>query len=135
MQYYGIHPPSFMRAYENFWSARSQSMNQPSPTFTCLLLQICSNASQHLYTPLKRRLEYDLTESHIQTSRRLFDAAESLCRVMSPGVGSVEKVLRLLLTAAWLKSAGQIVDGWHALSVAAREAQECGMLVHCIQYI
>lgn len=127
MQYYSIHPPSFMRAYENFWSARTQSINQPFPAFTCLLLQICSNASQRLHTPLKQRLEYDLTENHVQTSKRLFDAAEGLSRAMPPGVGSVEKVLRMLLAAAWLKSEGRIVDGWHALSVAVREAQECGL--------
>lgn len=129
MQYYSIHPPSFMRAYESFWTACAQSGNQPSPAFTCLLLQICANASQRLGTPLKQRLEYDLAENNAQTSRRLFDAADGLSRAMPPGVGNVDMVLRLLLAAAWLKSDGRIVDGWHALSDAVREAQECGMFV------
>lgn len=126
MQYYSIHPPSFMSAYEHFWGARARPTDQPSPAFTCLLLQVCSNASQRLEGPLKQRLQYDLAEDNAQTSKRLFHAADDLSRATPPGIGNVEKVLQLLLAAAWLKSEGRIVDGWHALSNAVREAQECG---------
>jgi len=67
-----------------------------------------------------------LAESTAQTSSRLFKAADNLGRTLPSGAGGLYRVMQLLLAAAWLKTEGQIVDGWHALSVAVREAQECG---------
>lgn len=128
MQYYSIHPPSFLRAYEEFWAARAHPVDRPSPAFTCLLLQMCSNVSRRSNSPLKERLDGVLAQKDACASEVFFNAAERLNNAMSPGVGGTEKVLRLLLAAAWWKGDGEIVNGWHAFSAAVREAQECGMM-------
>lgn len=125
MQYYSIHPPSFLSDYDAWWIAR-QNGSAVCASWTGLLLQVCANAVKTADPALRQQLQYDLAESEDEASLRFVEAAKSLNDTIPAGVGGVNRVTQLLLTAAWLKREGQIVDGWHALSIAVRQAQECG---------
>jgi hypothetical protein len=125
MQYYSIHPQSFLREYEEWWTARKEE--QPvSTAWTSLLLQVCANATQSPDPLLMNDLQHHVAETEDEMSSRLFDAAQELGRTIPPGSGGLHRVMQLLLAATWLKSHGSIVDSWHTLSVAVREAQESG---------
>ncbi|KAI7548790.1 hypothetical protein KC331_g4196 [Hortaea werneckii] len=126
MQYYSIHPPTFLREYDAWWAARMDNQSLPV-SWTALLLQVCANAVKGLEPNLRQRLQYDLAETDESASLRLFDAARCVGGTLTPGAGGLCRVTQLLLAAAWLKAGGQIVEGWHALSIAVREAQECGI--------
>lgn len=77
---------------------------------------------------LQQRLQDSLVETEEQTSSRFHHAAQELSDAIPIGCGGLHGVMRRLLAATWLKSHGRIVDGWHALSTAVREAQESGTL-------
>ncbi|KAI6914893.1 hypothetical protein KC318_g324 [Hortaea werneckii] len=126
MQYYSIHPQTFLREYDAWWAARMGNQSL-SVSWTALLLQVCANAVKGLEPNLRQRLQYDLAETDESASLRFFDAARCVGGTLTPGAGGLCRVTQLLLAAAWLKAGGQIVEGWHALSIAVRDAQECGI--------
>ena len=95
-------------------------------SWTALLLQVCANSVRGLKPDLRQRLQYDLAETDEAASLRFFDAARCIGDTLDPGAGGLCRVTHLLLVASWFKAGGQIVEGWHALSIAVREAQECG---------
>lgn len=125
MQYYSIHPQTFLHEYDAWWAARMGNQSLPV-SWTALLLQVCANAVKGSDQDLRQRLQYDLAETDEAASLRFFDAARCVGGTLTPGAGGLCRVTQLLLAAAWLKAGGQIVEGWHALSIAVREAQECG---------
>lgn len=125
LQYYSIHPPTFLHQYEAWWTTR-QHGEDVSLAFTSLLLQMCANAAQGCGDELARGLQYELCETAEHASVRFCEAAEALAKTMAAGTGGLDRVMQLLLAAAWRKSEGLIVEGWHSLSIAVREAQECG---------
>lgn len=125
MQYYSIHPQTFLREYNDWWAARMNHQCLPV-SWTALLLQVCANSVRGLKPDLRQRLQYDLAETDEAASLRFFDAARCIGDTLDPGAGGLCRVTHLLLVASWFKAGGQIVEGWHALSIAVREAQECG---------
>jgi hypothetical protein len=125
MQYYSIHPQSFLREYEEWWAARDAK--QPvSAAWTSLLLQVSANAMQSPDSVLIKHLQHQVAETEDEMSSRLSNAAQELGHAIPAGSGGLHRVMQLLLAATWLKSQGSIVDSWHTLSVAVREAQESG---------
>lgn len=114
-----------MRDYDAWWAARMNGQTV-SASWTCLLLQVCANAVRNVGTALRQQMQYDLAETDQETSLRFVEAARRLSDTIPAGLGGLDRVVQLLLFAAWLKAEGRIVDGWHALSIAVREAQECG---------
>lgn len=125
MQYYSIHPQTFLREYNAWWAARMDNRSLPV-SWTALLLQVCASSVRGLEPDLRRRLQYDLAETDEAASLRFFNAARCVGDTLKPGAGGLCRVTQLLLVASWLKAGGQIVEGWHALSIAVREGQECG---------
>lgn len=125
--YYSIYPPSFLTDYNRFWVDRA-ACQDIDVSFLGLLLQMCANAAQCADEPLKNTIEYDITEALSSFAERLRDAAVDAAYRLTPGSGGMNRVLQLLLEAAWLKGQGQIVDGWHMLTRAVHEAQECGFV-------
>ncbi|KAI7228690.1 hypothetical protein KC330_g7803 [Hortaea werneckii] len=105
MQYYSIHPQTFLRGYDAWWAARigNQSL---SVSWTALLLQVCANAVKGLEPNLRQRLQYDLAETDESASLRFFDAARCVGGTLTPGAGGLCRVTQLLLAAAWLKAGG-----------------------------
>lgn len=125
--HYSIYPTSFLTDYNRFYDDRA-AYHSIDASFLSLLLQMCANAAQWADEPLKNTIEYDTTEAVSRFSERLKDAAvDAGCR-LTPGLGGMNRVLQLLLEAAWLKGQGQVVDGWHVLARAVHEAQECGFV-------
>lgn len=124
--YYSLHPPTFLKNYEDWNSARIEGRHL-SPAFACLLLQVCANAAQCPTEDLRQLVEYDLVERAEHVSERLHSAANRLGRSLTPGSGGLHRIMQLLCAAAWLKAEGRIIDGWHTLAAAIHEEQESGM--------
>lgn len=125
--YYSIHPPTFLQEYTD-WVSNVAVGRKVSAAYTCLLLQICSNSAQTPTQELRKKLQCTLGENARAISKRLHDAAAKLGEIITPGTGGVHRTLQLALAASWLKGEGLIIEGWHCLSRAVREAQECGEL-------
>lgn len=59
-------------------------------------------------------------------TERFHAAAHKLSSSIARGQGGILQVQQLFLEAAWWKSEAHMVEAWHALSAAIREAQEIG---------
>lgn len=123
--YYSIHPATFLAKYEEWCTARAQTIYVRSvdAPFLGLLLQMCANSCQCADASLRATIQHELPQCAPQ---RLHKAAATLSQSSAPGCGGMSHVLQSLLAAAFLKGEGRIVDAWHALSAAIHEAQECG---------
>lgn len=62
-------------------------------------------------------------------TNRFHAAAQKLSASIPRGLGGVIQVQQLFLESSWWKAEACMIDAWHALSVAVREAQEIGMLM------
>jgi hypothetical protein len=124
--FYVVQPAVFLDEYESWWGLRAKK-SPVSPGFTSLLLEICALSAQCSSNDIGKRLEYEMAESTDETSSRFHEASSRLARSISPGRGGLYLGLRHLLSASWLKAEGRTIDAWHELSLAIREAQECGM--------
>ncbi|RFU27441.1 hypothetical protein B7463_g8891, partial [Scytalidium lignicola] len=72
-------------------------------------------------------LENDLGDTTQAMTERYHSAAEHLNRLTPLGDGNIEQVQQLLLSSAWFKGEGRIIESWHVLSEATRIAQEIGL--------
>lgn len=81
-------------------------------------------STQYLEESLLQRLEFELGEKAQAMTERFHAAATELSASIPRGKGGVVQVQQLFLMATWYKSEAAMVESWHALSVAVREAQE-----------
>ena len=127
-QYYSVYPPDLQKQCEDWWAARALGQRL-QPEITCLLLRVCSCSTQYLEKALRERLEFELGEKAQALTDRFHAAAQKLSSTIPPGVGGLPQVQQLFLTATWYKSEALMIESWHAISAAIREAQELGQLL------
>ena len=78
---------------------------------------------------MQQILESELAESAETLTKRYHRTAAQLSSSFTPGAGGIAQVQQLFLTANWLKNETLLVESWHALSCAIREAQELGIII------
>ncbi|KUI53423.1 hypothetical protein VP1G_00924 [Cytospora mali] len=125
-QYYPIFPEQLRGQSATWWEARAAGQRL-SPELTCLLLRVCAVSTQYLEETLLQRLEFELGEKAQAMTERFHAAATKLSSSIPRGKGGIVQVQQLFLVAQWYKSEACMVESWHALSVAVREAQEINM--------
>lgn len=81
-------------------------------------------STQYLEESLLQRLEFELGEKAQSMTERFHAAATKLSASITRGRGGVTQVQQLFLVAQWYKSEASMIESWHALSAAIREAQE-----------
>lgn len=67
-------------------------------------------------------------------TERFHAAAQKLSASIARGKGGIVHVQQLFLEAQWYKSEACMVESWHSLSVAIREAQEISTLAAWPRY-
>lgn len=128
--YSPIYAPTFLDSYARWWQEKT-SGQALSPEFTCLLLRILACSAQYLAPAIKKKVEYELSESPQVLTESYDRAAKRLSDIIVPGTGGLDQVIQLFLVGSWMKSEGLLVESWHALSDAIRDAQELGMPSCC----
>lgn len=123
LQYYPVFPEQLRGQSAKWWESRAAG-NKLSPELTCLLLRVCALSTQYLEASLLQRLEAELGEKAQTMTDRFHTAAQKLSSSISQGKGGIVNVQQLFLAAQWYKGEACMVESWHALSVAVREAQE-----------
>ncbi|KAJ4393026.1 hypothetical protein N0V93_002232 [Gnomoniopsis smithogilvyi] len=129
-QYYAIFPEQLRDQSSEWWEARA-ARRRLAPELTCLLIRVCAVSAQYLEDSLKQRLEIELGEKAQSMTERFHVAAQKLSSSIPRGAGGVVQVQQLFLEASWWKSEANMVEAWHSLSIAIREAQEIGMHKQC----
>lgn len=129
-QYYPIFPEQLRGQSAKWWEARAVGGQRLSPEFTCLLVRVCAVSVQYLEDSLRQRLELELGEKAQSMTERFHSVAQKLSSSIPRGQGGILQVQQLFLEAAWWKSEASMVEAWHALSAAIREAQEIGTFFH-----
>lgn len=124
-RYYWIYPPTFTKAYSDWWEGR-QSRQSLSPDFTCLLLRLCAVSTQHLSDDLRVKIEYEFAEDYETIGKRYFDAADKLNATLLPATCTIARAQQLMLKASWYKAEGMPLETWHAVGEGVRAAQELG---------
>lgn len=124
-QYYPIFPEQLRDQSAKWWEARATGQKL-SPELTCLIIRVCAVSVQYLDDALRQRLELELGEKAQPMTERFHSVAQKLSSSIPRGQGGVLQVQQLFLEAAWWKSEASMVEAWHALSAAIREAQEIG---------
>lgn len=124
-QYYAIFPEQLRGQSIKWWETRAAGQRL-SPELTCLLLRVCAASAQYLEESLRLRLELELGEKAQSMTERFHAAAQRLSSSIPRGAGGVVQVQQLFLEASWWKSEAHMIESWHSLSVAIREAQEIG---------
>lgn len=125
-RYTVIYGPIFTDQYVNWWSNRGTD-ERLSPEFTCLLFRICAYTVQNMSPPMRKMVEFELACRSQILTERLADAAEEISRDFVASNTSIERVQEQFLKCAWLKAESRIVESWHTLGSAIREAQELGI--------
>ncbi|KAF2471761.1 uncharacterized protein BDR25DRAFT_260304 [Lindgomyces ingoldianus] len=125
-RYNSIYAPTFTDQYVQWWFDRINGSGL-SPVFTCLLLRVCAYSVQYLTSELRKTIEFELACNIQVLTERFYRAAEQLSCTFTASNTSLERVQELFLKGAWLKSDSQIVESWHSLGSAIREAQELGL--------
>lgn len=125
-QYYPIFPEQLRGQSATWWKARAAGQRL-SPELTCLLLRVCAVSTQYLEDSLLQKLEFELGEKVQVMTERFHEAAMQLSATIPRGKGGVIQVQQLFMAAQWYKSEASMVESWHALSVAVREAQELNL--------
>ena len=128
LQYYPVFPEQLRGQSAKWWESRSAG-HRLSPELTCLLLRVCAVSTQYLEASLLQRLEAELGEKAQAMTDRFHKAAQRLSASIARGKGGIVHVQQLFLEAQWYKGEACMVESWHALSVAVREAQEISMLI------
>lgn len=123
LQYYPIFPEQLRGQSSQWWESRAAG-HKLSLELTCLLLRVCAVSTQYLRSSLLQRLESELGEKAQTMTDRFHKAAQKLSASIPQGKGSVVNVQQLFLAAKWYKGEACMVESWHALSIAVREAQE-----------
>lgn len=123
--YYAIFPEQLRDQSAEWWEARA-ARRRLSPELTCLLIRVCAVSAQYLEHSLKQRLEQELGEKAQSMTERFHSAAQRLSSTIRRGSGGVIQVQQLFQEASWWKSEANMVQAWHSLSIAIREAQEIG---------
>lgn len=126
VQYYPIFPAQLQGQCVDWWEARAAG-RRLSPEITCLLIRVCSVSAQYLEDSFRQRLEFELGEKAQTLTDRFHIAAQKLSAAIPPATGGMPQVQQLFLESSWYKSEACMVEAWHALSSAIREAQEQGM--------
>ncbi|KAJ3453988.1 hypothetical protein MRS44_018620 [Fusarium solani] len=121
--YYILYPPSFLEQYQQRWEARTESKPLNVP-WTCLLLMVCACALQHSDINLQRKLEIGLGDTIQQLTERFYDAAHELGSTIPIGYSHLINIQQRLLSCYWLKSEARLIESWHILNSAIREAQQ-----------
>lgn len=88
------------------------------------MVRVCAVSTQYLEASLLQRLESELGEKAQAMTERFHAAAQKLSASIARGKGGIVHVQQLFLEAQWYKSEACMVESWHSLSVAIREAQE-----------
>lgn len=132
-----MYPFVFTEEYTNWWeikirgaSSGSNVANREdtlSPEFTLLLLRVCAYSTHNLPLGDKGRIEFVTGTQIERLTKRFHIAAEDLSRTFVRGQGGIKQVQQLFLKCCWFKADAELVDAWHSLSAAIREAQEMGM--------
>ncbi|KAI7783754.1 hypothetical protein LA080_011463 [Diaporthe eres] len=125
-QYYPIFPEQLRGQSAQWWESRAAGQKL-SPELTCLLVRVCAVSTQYLEASLLQRLETELGEKAQAMTERFHAAAQKLSASIARGKGGIVHVQQLFLEAQWYKSEACMVESWHSLSVAIREAQEINM--------
>ncbi|KAK2599633.1 hypothetical protein N8I77_011371 [Diaporthe amygdali] len=125
-QYYPIFPEQLRGQSAKWWEARAAGQKL-SPELTCLLIRVCAVSTQYLEASLLQRLEAELGEKAQIMTERFHAAAQKLSASIPRGKGGAVHVQQLFLEAQWYKSEACMVESWHSLSAAIREAQEINM--------
>ncbi|KAF2710578.1 hypothetical protein K504DRAFT_501836 [Pleomassaria siparia CBS 279.74] len=125
-RYNSIYAPTFTDQYVQWWSHRFHR-KALSPEFTCLLLRVCAHSGQHLPASLCSEVEFELACTLQVLTDRFAAAAEELSASFGTTKTSLERVQEQFLKAAWLKSESKMIEAWHVLGRAIREAQELGI--------
>ncbi|KAJ9151410.1 Pyrimidine pathway regulatory protein 1 [Pleurostoma richardsiae] len=100
----------------------------PKPYTECLVQNFLQGNNFQYYSIYPQQLqELELGEKAQVLTDRFHAAALRLSNTVSPGRGGLAQVQQLFLTASWYKSEAHMVEAWHALSNACRQAQELGM--------
>lgn len=126
-QYYAIFPQQLRDQSSQWWETRAGG-RRLTPELTCLLIRVCAVSSQYLEDSLKQRLELELGEKAQSMTERFHATAQKLSSSIPRGAGGVIQVQQLFLEASWWKSEANMVEAWHSLSSAIREAQEIGTI-------
>jgi hypothetical protein len=121
-----VFPEQLRGQSAQWWDSRA-SGQKLSPELTCLLLRVCAVSTQYLQASLLQRLESELGEKAQTMTERFHKAAQKLSASIPQGKGGIVNVQQLFLAATWYKGEACMVESWHALSVAVREAQEISM--------
>ncbi|KAH8890715.1 hypothetical protein GQ53DRAFT_688461 [Thozetella sp. PMI_491] len=121
--YYILHAPTFLDEYKTWWSLRNSSRTL-SLEWTSLLLTVCACSMQYLDRSLETKLRLHLGESFEGLSEQLHEAGRDLSSRVRAGCGGITTVYQLLYSCYWYKSEARFPECWHALTAAAREAQE-----------
>lgn len=129
-QYYAIFPEQLRDQSSQWWEARTAG-RRLNIELTCLLIRVCAVASQYLDDSLKQRLEIELGETTQDMTERFHAAARKLSSSIRRGAGGLVQVQQLFLESSWWKSEANMVESWHSLSSAIREAQELGRISSC----
>ena len=124
-RYNSVYAPTFTDQYVQWWSDRTRGRNL-SPEFTCLLLRICAYSGQYLPPELQIMVQFELACTPQSLTDRLAEAADQLSASFAPSHPCLERVQEQFLKCAWLKSESRMVETWHVLGRAIREAQELG---------
>ncbi|KAH8701496.1 hypothetical protein GQ44DRAFT_778617 [Phaeosphaeriaceae sp. PMI808] len=124
--YGAIYGPALTDRYVQWWTDRANG-NRLSPEFTCLLLRICAYSVQYLAPALRKMIEFELACDSQILNDRFASTAEQLIRSSEASNTTIERVQEQFLKGAWPKSESKIVESWHALGCAIRQAQELGI--------
>ncbi|KAK5995655.1 putative transcription factor sol4-like protein [Cladobotryum mycophilum] len=124
--HYIIHPESFVKEYELWWSDRYQNKSLPLP-WTSLLMMVCACSAQYPDPQLQETLERDLGQPMQKLSEKYHTAGRELYHTIPIGNAHLYTVQQLLHSCYWFKSEARYVDCWHALTSGIREAQELGI--------
>ncbi|CAN8097712.1 unnamed protein product [Discula destructiva] len=127
--YYAIFPGQLRDQSAQWWESRA-ARRRLSPELTCLLIRVCAVSTQYLEDSLRQRLELELGEKAQSMTERFHAAAQRLSSTIPRGSGGVLQVQQLFQEASWWESEANMIEAWHSLSVAIREAQEIGMHKH-----
>lgn len=124
-RYNSVYAPTFTDQYVEWWSDRANGKNL-SPEFTCLLLRVCAHSGQYLPPVLQKMVEFELACTPQALTDRFAEAADQLSTSFASSDLCLERVQEQFLKGAWLKSESRMVETWHVLGRAVREAQELG---------
>jgi len=134
-QYSLVEQHIFLDQVEEFFDSSSKrifngqgGLQKEQLSFPALLLQIAALALQLLPLDYNRALD-DLCvgRSFQELSSDYADCAAKILLLLGKERTTLLSIQMALLRASWLKNDGQVVESWHALGQAVRDAQQIGL--------